>query len=433
MRNNIRQYFQLNEHNTNIKQECIAGSTTFLTMAYIIFINPSMLANTGMDHGAVFVATCLAAAIGCLIMGLLANYPIALAPGMGLNAFFTYTVVLEMGYNWQIALGAVFLSGMLFIILSLFNIRAWLINSIPEALRIAISAGIGFFLAFIALKNAGIIVANPATLVMLGELTHLPSLLASLGLLIIVMLMHKGVPGSIMIAILSITLLAWLFGDVQYQGIMSLPPSILPTFMQLDIAGALSIGMVTVVLSLLLVDLFDSSGTLISVAQRGNLLNQQGQLPRLKKTLLADSSATVAGSFLGTSTTTSYIESSAGVDSGGRTGLTAVVVALFFLLALLFSPLAAMVPIYATSAPLFYVAVLMLAGLSKIKWHDISDAIPVVITCIIMPLSFSITEGIALGFISYTAIKICCGRWQELSKSTVFLALLFIAKFSFLP
>ena len=424
--------FQLNAHNTSIKQEAIAGFTTFLTMAYIIFVNPTMLADAGMDHGAVFVATCLAAAIGCFVMGFLANYPIALAPGMGLNAFFTYTVVLEMGYTWQVALGGVFISGIVFIILSIFKIRTWIINSIPHALRAGIAAGIGLFLAFIGLKNAGVVVDNPATLVNLGDITAIGPLLSAFGLFLIVGLATRGVNGAVMISILVVTFIGLMLGDVQYQGIVSMPPSVAPTFMQLDIMGATEVGMISVIFAFLFVDLFDTSGTLVAVAERANLLNKDGSFPRLGRALMADSSATVAGSMLGTSTTTSYVESTAGVAAGGRTGLTTVIVGLLFILALFFSPLAGMVPSYATAGPLFYIAVLMLSSLKSIDWDDLLDAVPAAIICITMPLTFSIAHGIALGFISYAAVRVFSGRMDKLSISVAILALLFIVKFAYL-
>ncbi|WDD97270.1 NCS2 family permease [Thalassomonas actiniarum] len=427
----LERLFQLQDHKTSVKQEVIAGFTTFLTMAYIIFINPAMLADAGMDQGAVFVATCLAAAIGCFIMGFIANYPIALAPGMGLNAFFTYTVVLEMGYSWQVALGGVFISGVVFVILSLVNIREWIVNSIPHSLRFGIAAGIGLFLAFIALKNAGIVVDSPATFVTLGSVTTLEPILAALGLFLIVGLANRGVNGAVMISILVITLIGLIAGNINYTGMVSMPPSLAPTFLQLDIAGALEVGMLSVIFAFLFVDLFDTSGTLIAVAQRGNLLDKNGTLPRLGKALLADSGATVAGSMLGTSTTTSYVESTAGVSAGGRTGLTAVIVGVLFLCALFFSPLAAMVPAYATAGPLFFVAVLMLAGLINVDWSDLSEAVPVTVTLVTMPLTFSIAQGIAFGFISYAAVRIFSGRFNELNLSVTFLALLFIAKFAF--
>lgn len=427
----LERLFGLTDHQTNVKQECIAGITTFLTMAYIIFVNPAMLADAGMDRNAVFVATCVAAAIGCFVMGFLANYPIALAPGMGLNAFFTYTVVLDMGYSWQVALAAVFVSGCVFILLSLFNIREWIINAIPHSLRYGIAAGIGLFLAFIALKNSGIIIDNPATLVSLGDITSFSAVMAALGLFIVIGLVNRQVNGAVMIAIIAVTVIAVAVGQVEYTGILSMPPSVAPTFLQLDFAGVFEIGMLSVIFAFLFVDLFDTSGTLIAVAQRGNLLNKQGNLPRLGKALLADSTATVAGSMLGTSTTTSYVESTSGVAAGGRTGLTAVVVGVLFLLSLFFAPLAAMVPAYATAGALFYVAVLMLAGLVNVRWDNLSEAVPVAVVCITMPLTFSIAHGIAFGFISYVAVRVFSGQFKEINISVLILALLFLAKFAY--
>ncbi|XQW83639.1 NCS2 family permease [Thalassotalea piscium] len=424
----LNSYFRLTENHTTIKQEITAGVTTFLTMAYIIFVNPSMLSSAGMDQGAVFVATCLAAAIGCFIMGFWANYPIALAPGMGLNAFFTYTVVLDMGYTWQVALGGVFLSGMIFTVLSAFRIREWIIQSIPMVLRSGIAAGIGLFLGFIALKNAGIIVDNPATLVSLGDITSIPVMLACLGLFLIVGLVNLGVSGAVMLSIIAITLLGLLFGDIAYQGLFSLPPDITPTLLALDIKGALDVGMISVIFAFLFVDLFDTSGTLIAVAQRGNLLDKDGNFPRLGRALMADSTATVAGSLLGTSTTTSYVESTAGVAAGGRTGLTAVTVGALFLLALFISPLANTIPSYATAGALFYVAVLMLGSLANIKWDDLSETVPITVICLTMPLTFSIAHGIAFGFISYAGVKIFSGKVNQLSKSVLLLAVLFLIK-----
>lgn len=429
----LEKIFKLSEHQTNLKTEVVAGFTTFLTMAYIIFVNPSMLEATGMDSGAVFVATCLAAALGCFIMGFYANYPVALAPGMGLNAFFSYTVVLHMGYSWQVALGAVFISGVCFTLLSLFRIREWIINSIPLPMRKGIAAGIGLFLGLIALKNAGIVEANSATLVTLGDLTALPAALACLGFIAIIALAHFRVKGGVMIAILGITLLGLLFGDIQYSGIVSLPPSVAPTFMQMDIAGAFNVGMISVIFAFLFVDLFDTSGTLIAVADKAKLLDKEGNLPRLNRALLADSGASMAGSMLGTSTTTSYIESVSGVAEGGRTGLTAVVVGILFLLALFFAPLAGMVPAYATAGALLYVAVLMVGGLKEINWDDITEAAPVVIVAIMMPLTFSIANGIAIGFIAFAAIKVASGKHKELSASVWFLAVLFLLKLIFFP
>jgi len=427
----LEKLFHLERHQTTIKNEVIGGITTFLTMAYIIFVNPSMLESAGMDNGAVFVATCLAAAVGCFIMGFVANYPIALAPGMGLNAFFTYTVVLDMGYDWQVALGGVFISGVAFIVMSLFKVREWIVDSIPLSLRYGIAAGIGLFLAIVGLTSAGIVVSSPRTLVTIGDVSAFPALMASLGLFIIVGLAQRGINGSVLISILVITAIGLLAGDINYTGIVSAPPSLSPTFMHLDVAGAFEVGMLSVIFAFLFVDLFDTSGTLIAVAQRGGLLNAQGKLPRLGRALAADSTATMVGAALGTSTTTSYVESTAGVAAGGRTGLTAVVVGVLFLCALFFAPLAQMVPKYALAGALFYVAVLMISSLINVAWEDLTEAVPVVVAAVIMPLTFSIAHGIALGFISYFLVKVFAGRFKEVSPSVAILALLFMLKLAF--
>ena len=427
----LERLFQLKAHNTTVRTEVLAGITTFLTMAYILFVNPNMLAATGMDHGAVFVATCLAAAIGSLVMGLLANYPIALAPGMGLNAFFTYTVVMTMGYSWQTALGAVFLSGAIFFLLSIFKIREWIINSIPLALRAGIAAGIGLFLAIIALKNAGIVVDHPATLVGLGDMSKGGALLACLGFFVIAALAYRKVTGAVMIGILLVTGLSIALGLSELQGVMSMPPSLMPTLLQLDIAGALDIGLISVIFAFLFVDLFDTSGTLVGVAQKADLLDKDGKMPRLGRALLADSTATMAGAALGTSTTTSYIESAAGISAGGRTGLTACVVAALFLLALFFAPLAGAVPAYATAPALLFVAVLMMSSLAQIDWDDLTVAAPVVVAALAMPLTFSIANGIAFGFIAWTAVKVLAGRWRELNPAMWVLSALFVVKLAY--
>ncbi|MCW4151171.1 NCS2 family permease [Halomonas sp. 18H] len=432
LKRRIDNHFKLAEHGTTIRTEVIAGITTFLTMAYIIFVNPSILSESGMDYGAVFVATCLASALGCLIMGLWANYPIALAPGMGLNAFFTYGVVMGMGYSWEAALGAVFLSGLTFFLLSIFRIREWIINSIPMSLRLGIAAGIGLFLAMIALKNAGVVVANEATFVTLGDLTEPSALYALLGFFVITALAHLRVTGAVMIGILGVTIIAILLGHNEFGGIMSMPPAIAPTFMAMDLMGALDVAMLSVVFAFLFVDLFDTSGTLIGVAHRGGLLDERGRLPRIGRAMMADSSASMAGAALGTSTTTSYIESTAGIVSGGRTGLTAVVVALLFLVSLFFAPLAGSIPAYATAGALLYVAVLMAGSLAHADWEDATEAAPVLIAALAMPLTFSIAEGIALGFISFVAIKALAGRFHDLNPAVVILALVFAAKFLFL-
>ncbi|MYL24569.1 NCS2 family permease [Vreelandella massiliensis] len=430
--NFLDKHFKLTEHKTSIKTEVIAGVTTFLTMAYIIFVNPSILSEAGMDYGAVFVATCVAAAIGCLVMGIWANYPIAQAPGMGLNAFFTYGVVLGMGYTWEAALGAVFLSGFCFFLLSIFKIREWIINSIPLSLRLGIAAGIGLFLAMVALKNAGIVVSNPATYVALGDLSEPSAIYALIGFFVITALAYLNVTGAVMIGILGVTIVAMLLGHNEYGGLMSMPPSIAPTLMQMDLVGALDVAMLSVIFAFLFVDLFDTSGTLVGVAQRGKLLDKDGKLPRIGRAMMADSTASMAGAALGTSTTTSYIESTAGIASGGRTGLTAVVVGALFLLSLFFAPLAGSIPAYATAGALLYVAVLMAGSLSHADWDDATEAAPVLIAALAMPLTFSIAEGIALGFISYVAIKALSGRFKDLNIAVVLLALLFVAKFFFL-
>ncbi|MEW3590552.1 NCS2 family permease [Pseudomonas aeruginosa] len=427
----LEKLFQLKAHNTTVRTEILAGITTFLTMAYILFVNPSILGETGMDKGAVFVATCLAAAIGSTIMGLIANYPIALAPGMGLNAFFTYTVVLHMGHSWQVALGAVFISATMFFLLSIFRIREWIINSIPLPLRSAIAAGIGLFLALIALQNAGIVMDNPATLIGMGDLTKPAPILATLGFILIVALEARSVTGAVLIGILVVTAIAILLGVTQFGGVVSMPPSLAPTFLQLDIKGALDIGLVSVIFAFLFVDLFDNSGTLIGVAKRAGLMGKDGHMPKMGRALIADSTAAMGGSLLGTSTTTSYIESAASVSAGGRTGLTAIVVAILFLLALFFAPLAGSVPAFATAPALLFVAVLMASGLAEIDWEDITVAAPVVVTALAMPFTYSIATGIAFGFISWTAIKVLSGRWRELNPALVILSVLFVIKLGF--
>ncbi|HKK56006.1 NCS2 family permease [Marinobacter sp.] len=428
----LERLFKLQAHGTTVRKEIIAGVTTFLTMAYIIVVNPAILSTTGMDFGAVFVATCLAATIGTLIMGLWANYPIAMAPGMGLNAFFSFTVVGSMGYSWQVALGAVFISGVIFFLLSLFRIREWIINSIPLSLRFGISAGIGFFLALIALKNAGVVIDNPATLVGLGDIKVAESLLFFGGFVVICGLSFRQITGAVMIGILAVTAIAMMLGMVDYDGFVSAPPSLAPTFMQLDLAGAFNVGMISVIFAFLFVDLFDTSGTLIGAAQRGGLLDKDGRLPRLGRALMSDSVATMSGAALGTSTTTSYIESTAGISAGGRTGLTAVVVAVLFLACLLLSPIAKIIPAYATAPALLYVAVLMASGLKLVNWDDITDAAPAVLTALMMPLTFSIANGIAIGFITYAVLKAVSGRWSDLNSSVITIAVVFILKFTFL-
>ncbi|WP_255987756.1 NCS2 family permease [Chitinolyticbacter albus] len=427
----LESFFKLKEHGTDVRTEVLAGFTTFLTMAYIIFVNPSILSATGMDFSAVFAATCLAAALGTAIMGLVANYPIALAPGMGLNAYFTFTVVKGMGVSWQVALGAVFISGIIFLAVSLFKVREAMVNAIPRSLKFAISAGVGFFLAIIALKNAGVIAPHPETYLTLGSIHAPTTLLAIFGFFLIVALEYRRVHGSIIIGILTVTVLSVLFGLSKFEGVFSAPPSLAPTFMQMDLAGALNVGLLGVVFVFFFVDLFDTTGTLIGVSHRAGLLDKDGKLPRLKRALLADSVTISAGAAMGTSSVTAYIESAAGTAVGGRTGLTSVVVALLFLAALLFSPLAKTVPAYATAPALCYVAVLMARGLAEIEWDDLTESAPAVMTALAMPFTFSIADGIAFGFISFVVIKTLAGRFRDLTPAVVIIAALWVVKFAF--
>jgi AGZA family xanthine/uracil permease-like MFS transporter len=430
--NLLRRYFDLDRHQTNVRVESVAGLTTFLAMAYITVVNPSILSQAGMDFGAVFVATCLAAAFGTIVMGLYANYPIAQAPGMAQNAFFTYSVVLGSGHAWQTALGAVFLSGILFVVLSVLPVREWLINAIPRNLKLGMASGIGLFLGFIALKNAGIVVDHPATLVALGDLVQFESMVCIAAFVVITALSARGIRGAVIIGILLASILGWLTGITDFQGFVALPPSPAPVFLQLDIAAAFQWSMVTVVLSMLIVDVFDTSGTLIGVATRAELVGDDGRLPRLRQALLADSTATVAGAIAGTSSTTSYIESAAGVEAGGRTGLTAVVCGLLFIGCLFFAPLAQSVPAYATAAALLFVACLMARSLADIDWGDITESAPAVVVAIAMPLSFSIAEGIGLGFITYVLIKLISGKASDCSVAVYVIAGIFILKYLFL-
>ena len=430
--NAIERYFGIDGQNTTIKTEILAGITTFLTMAYIIFVNPNVLADAGMDKGAVFVATCLAAAIGCFIMGIYARLPVALAPGMGLNAFFTYGVVLGMGYAWQTALGAVFLSGCIFILLSLFKIREVIINSIPDSIKQGVVAGIGAFLAFISLQTAGVIVNNDATLVGLGDMTSFSPAMAALGFIVIVGLSHKKVPGAVTIGILLVALISLITGNTQFTGIISAPPPIAPTLMQLDIAGAFDVGMISIIFAFLFVDLFDTAGTLIATTTQAGLIGKDGKIPNMGKALLADSTATVAGTLLGTSSTTSYVESVSGIAAGGRTGLMAVTVGVLFLLSLFFSPLAGMIPGYATAGAIFYVAVLMMETLKDVKWNDLTEAAPVVVVLLFTPLSYSVADGIALGFITFTAIKVVAGKFSDVSIPVWLLTAVLLAKIVFI-
>ncbi len=422
--------FKLSEHNTTIRTELVAGVTTFLTMSYIIFVNPDILSTTGMDRDAIFVATCIAAALGSVVMALVANWPIGMAPGMGLNAFFAFTVVAALGFTWQQALGAVFISGLIFVFLTVTGIRSWLIEGIPHSLRSAIATGIGLFLGIIALKNAGIVVDNPATLVGLGSLKETGPLLAIFGFFVIAVLDALKVRGAILIGILAVTVLSWFTGVSQFHGIVSMPPSMAPTFLQLDIVGALHGGLIHVILVFVLVEVFDATGTLIGVAKRANLI-QEGKPSRLGRALLADSTAIVAGSLMGTSSTTAYVESASGVQAGGRTGLTALVIAVLFLASLFISPLAGSVPTYATAPALLYVAGLMMRELTEVDWDDLTEAAPAALTALAMPFTYSIANGLAFGFVSYVVLKVFTGKWRVIHPATQIVAALFVVRFAF--
>ena len=428
----LERLFKLKSHETTPKQELLAGLTTFVTMAYIVLVNPQIMSAAGMDPGASFVGTCIAAALACFAMGLYANWPVGLAPGMGLNAFFTFTVVIEMGYSWEIALGAVFLAGILFVLMSITPLRRWMLDSIPMNLRIAMGSGVGLFVGFIGLKSGGLIIDNDANFLSLGDFSKVETLLAGLGFLLISVLAIRKVPGAIILGVIAVTVVGMIFGLIQFQGFVSMPPDLAPTFMKLDILGALDLAMVSVVISFLFVNLFDTAGTLLGVANRANLVDSDGNVKNLARALKADSTSSVVGAFFGCAPVTSYVESSAGVEAGGRTGLTAVVVGILFLLAIFFSPLAAIVPAYATSGALIYVAILMLGGMEKLDWSDTTELVPSLIMIVMIPLTFSIANGIALGFISYVVIKAFVGEIKSVSSGAWFLFAIFVAKFVFL-
>ena len=432
MKSSLDKFFKLSEHNTDINTELLAGFTTFITMAYIIFVNPQIMSLTGMDQGAIFVGTCLAAAIACFIMGFYSNWPVGLAPGMGLNAFFTFTVVGEMGYSWEVALGAVFIAGILFFIMSITKLRRWMLDSIPLSLRIAMGCGVGLFIGFIGLKSGGIVVSNDATFLSLGNFDNTETLLAAIGFLLISVLAIRKITGAIIIGVLVITFASLFLNLVEFNGVVSYPPELSPTLMKLDIIGALDVAMISIIMSFLFVNLFDTAGTLLGVATRANIIDQNGNAKNLDKALLADSGSSIFGTFFGCSPVTSYVESSAGVEAGGRTGLTAVTVGLLFLLAIFFSPIAMMVPAYATSGALIYVSILMLSGMEKLDWSDFSELLPALIIIVMIPLTFSIANGIALGFIAYVALKIGKGDINKISSGAWFLTLIFLSKFIFL-
>ena len=418
----IESLFKLKDHKTSFKREVLAGLATFLTMAYIMVVNPAILSETGMDFDSVFVATILASFVACMLMGILANWPVALAPGMGLNAFFTYAVVFGMGFTWQQALAAVFCSGILFLLISISPLRAYLINAIPRSLKFGIGAGIGLFLAIIGLKNAGIVVDNPATLVGLGDLKSAPVLLALLTFTLMISLDKLKIPGAIVISILATTVLGFIFGVAQFQGFASSIPSMSPTFMQLDFSSIGSSLFLIVIFTILFVDFFDTAGTLTSVANLSGKVDKDGNVENIQKAVFSDSIATIVGSIFGTSNTTSYIESGAGIKEGGKTGLVAVSVGIFFLLCLFLAPLAKSIPAYATGAALVFIATFFCKNLVNIDWDDISEYSPALLAAFIMPLTYSISNGIALAFIVYVVAKLISGKMSDLNPAVLIIA-----------
>jgi len=418
----IESLFKLKDHKTSFRKEVLAGLATFLTMAYIMVVNPAILSETGMDFDSVFVATILASFVACMLMGILANWPVALAPGMGLNAFFTYAVVFGMGFSWQQALAAVFCSGILFLLISLSPLRAYLINAIPKSLKFGIGAGIGLFLAIIGLKNAGIVVDNPATLVGLGDLKSAPVLLALLTFTLMIALDKLKIPGAIVISILATTVIGFIFGVAQFQGIASAIPSMSPTFLQLDFSSIGSSLFLIVVFTILFVDFFDTAGTLTSVANLSGKIDKDGNVENIQKAVFSDSIATIVGSIFGTSSTTSYIESGAGIKEGGKTGLVAVSVGIFFLLCLFLAPLAKSIPAYATGAALVFIATFFCKNLVNIDWDDISEYSPALLAAFIMPLTYSISNGIALAFIVYVVAKAISGKMSDLNPAVLIIA-----------
>lgn len=428
----LESFFKLKGNGTNLKTEFIAGLTTFVTMAYILFVNPDILAKAKMDQGAVFMATALASAAATLFMGLYANYPFALAPGMGLNAFFAFVMVGKMGLSWQTALGAVLISGLVAVVVTLTGLRELLIKAIPISLKHAVSAGIGLFIAFIGLKEAGIIVANPATFVDLGSLKEPAPLLAIIGMVITGVLVARKVTGSILLGVLITTIIGIPMGVTRMpSSLVSAPPSMAPGFLQLDILGALKWGLITTIFALFFADLFDTIGTFVGVAGRAGMIDEKGNLKRGNKALFADSLGTVIGSLLGTSNTTTYVESAAGVAAGGRTGLTSVFTAAMFLLSVFFAPIALAVPAAATAPALVIVGILMATALSEIDFTDFPTAFPAFLTFILMPLTFSIATGLALGFIAFVVLYLLMGRGREVHPVMYGLAIVFALYFAF--
>lgn len=424
----LSRLFKLPQHGTTVRTELIAGMTTFLTMVYIVFVNPQILGAAQMDPKVVFVTTCLIAGIGSIAMGIFANLPVALAPAMGLNAFFAFVVVGAMGISWQTGMGAIFWGAVGLFLLTLFRIRYWMISNIPLSLRIGITSGIGLFIALMGLKNTGVIVANKDTLVMIGDLSSHGVLLGILGFFIITVLSSRHFHAAVLVSIVVTSCCGLFFGDVHFSGVYSIPPDISGVIGEVDLSGALTLELAGIIFSFMLINLFDSSGTLIGVTDKAGLIDSNGKFPNMNKALYVDSVSSVAGAFIGTSSVTAYIESTSGVAVGGRTGLTAVVVGVMFLLVMFFSPLVAMVPPYATAGALIFVGVLMTSSLARVNWDDFTESVPAFITTVMMPFTFSITEGIALGFMSYCIMKVCTGRWRDLNLCVVVVAALFALK-----
>lgn len=463
----LEKLFKLSEHKTSVKVELMAGLTTFVTMSYIMFLNPIIMSKSGMPFDGLFLATCLGAAIATIFMGLYANWPVGLAPGMGLNAFFTFTVVLQMNYSWEVALGAVFLSGILFVLMSVTKLREWMLDSIPMSLRIAMTAGVGLFLGFIGLRFTGIVVPNPDNVVALADLTHFgfgkfgpeAPALGFISFLLIAVLSYRKVFGAVLIGIAATTFIAfamtWVLpteffvvaeeakswapstGFVQYpgDGLMAVPDfkAIEPIFMKMDIMGAMEVAMIPVIITFLFVNIFDTAGTLMGVAERANLQDKNGKIHGLNKSLKADSISSVIGTAFGCPPVTSYVESASGVAAGGRTGLTAVAIGCLFLMGMFFLPLAQMLPGFAVDGALIYVAMLMMGSLAKLNWEDFTDYVPAIATTVMMSFTFSIANGIAFGFITYTVLKLGAGKRSEISAGVWALTAIFLAKFIFLP
>ena len=429
----LKKLFGFDATKHNIRTEIVAGITTFLTMSYILAVNPSMFGLLeGMPAGAVFTTTALAAIIGTLAMSLLAKLPFGLAPGMGLNAFFVFSVCMGMGYTWQFALTAVFIEGIIFIILTLTNVREAIVNAIPKNLRYAIGGGIGLFIAFIGMQNAGIIVNDDATLVVLGDITSGSALLALIGLVITGVLYALNVKGAMLIGILVTTIIGIPMGITEFKGVVSTPESIAPIFCQFEWEHIFSLDMLVVVFTFLFIDMFDTVGTLVGVSTKAKIVDENGRIPNLKQAFMADAIATTAGAVLGTSTTTTYVESAAGVAQGGRTGLTAFSIACCFAIALFFSPLFLSVPGAATAPVLILVGMLMMEPVRNIDFDDATEAIPSFIALIMMPLAYSISAGIMLGMIAYVIINMCCGKFKKLTPAMYILAVLFILKYIFI-